>query len=154
MTNQRIGKPTLNDAIALAISEHRGQRDKIGKPYIFHPLRVMQHMDTDKEKIVAVLHDVVEDTSITLDDLLSKGYSNEIVDAIDCLSKRGSEEYFDYIERVKKSPMAIQVKLADLQDNMDPNRIPDESEQAKKERLAVYKKAYKILMAEINRIKP
>lgn len=137
--------PTLNDAVALAINIHAGQVDKVGKPYIFHPMRVMQAMDTEKEQIVAILHDVVEKSPLTITELKSLGYSEEIVQAVDCLSKRKGEDYFAYIERVKGSKLAVKVKLADLNDNLNPARIPDESETRKAERISGYHRAIKIL---------
>ncbi len=136
---------SLNDAIALAIKAHSGQVDKVGKPYIFHPMRVMQAMDTDVEQIVAVLHDVVEDSRLTVSELESMGYSKKIVRAIDCLSKREGEEYFNYIDRVKSSMLATKIKLADLNDNLDPNRIPVEPEEKKAERIIRYRKTIDLL---------
>ena len=137
--------PTLNDAIALAINAHAGQVDKVGKPYIFHPMRVLQAMDTEEGQIVAILHDVVEKSPMTITELKLLGYSENIVQAVDCLSKRKGEDYFDYIERVKSSKLAIKVKLSDLNDNLDPDRIPDESEIKKEERISGYQRAIKIL---------
>ena len=98
---------------------HRGQVDKSGVMYVLHPLRVMRQMDSETEKIVGVLHDVVEDTPISLQDLRQKGYSQVIVDAIDCLAKREDESYEDFIERCKQNPIALKVKIADLADNVD-----------------------------------
>ena len=80
--------PTLEDAIALAVEAHRGQTQKAGQPYILHPLRVMFRCDSEMERIVAVLHDVVEDTGRTFDDLRRLGYSEEVLAALDCVTKR------------------------------------------------------------------
>ena len=107
--------PTLEDAISLAMEAHRGQRDKAGAPYILHPLRVMLSMETETEMIVAVLHDVVEDGGITIDDLRKAGYSGEIVNAIDHLTRLDGEEYDQFIDRVKGNPLARKVKIVDLQ---------------------------------------
>lgn len=142
---EKLPKPSIIDAIALAIQVHAGQIDKVGKPYISHPMRVMQAMDTEVEQIIAILHDVVEDSPMTIDDLQSLGYSKKIVSAIDCLSKREGEEYFKYLDRVKSSQLAIKIKLADLNDNLDPNRIPDEPEEKKTKRINRYRKAIEIL---------
>ena len=105
----------------------------------------MQAMDTEEEQIVAILHDVVEKSPVTLAKLKSLGYPDNIVQAVDCLSKREGEDYFAYIERVKGSELAVKVKLADLNDNLDPDRIPAESEIRKEERISGYHRAIKIL---------
>ena len=114
--------PTIEDAIRLALDKHHGQVDKAGEPYILHPLRVMAQMQTETEQIVAVLHDVVEDSDVTLDDLRKLGYSEEIVTAIDHLSRHDDETYDEFIQRIKPHPLAVRVKLADLRDNMDIRR--------------------------------
>src|SRR4051812_23848766 len=95
--------PTLEDAIILSATKHAGQPNKDGKPYILHPLRVMLAMDTDEERIAAVLHDVVEDSDVTLDALRTLGYSDAVVDAIDSVTKRPEEEndYEAFIRRAK-----------------------------------------------------
>ena len=116
-------KPRLQDAIALAKKYHEGQVYKAGKPYISHPMRVMEKMMLEDEKIVAVLHDIVEDTDITLQDLTDMGYSSMIVNAIDCLSKRHGESYDDFIERTLTDTMECIVKLGDIEDNMDLSRL-------------------------------
>ena len=97
---------------SLALDKHHGQVDKGGAPYIIHPLRVMCAMQTETEQIVAVLHDVVEDTDVTLDDLRRMGYSEEIVEAVDHLSRRDGESYEAFIQRIKPHPLAVRVKLA------------------------------------------
>ncbi|MGA2229969.1 MAG: HD domain-containing protein [Tepidisphaeraceae bacterium] len=135
---------TLEDAIALAVEAHRGQRDKNGQPYILHPLRVMFFCETVNERIVAVLHDVVEDTGRTFDDLRKLGFSEEIIAALDCVTKREGENYEQFVERAAGNPIAKQVKLADLRDNMDVRRLPGISERDM-ERLAKYLKAWKRL---------
>jgi (p)ppGpp synthase/HD superfamily hydrolase len=122
--------PTIEDAIALAAKKHKGQKDKIGKAYIYHTLNVMLRLETDEERIVGVLHDIVEDCGITLLDLRNFGYSNTIVEAIGYLTKSPEEEndYDAFIDRVKQGPiLAIKVKLADLADNMDPTRQTKDS---------------------------
>ncbi len=116
--------PTLEDAIALAVQAHRGQVDKVGQPYALHVLRVMFRLETEQERIVAVLHDVIEDTSHTPDDLRSLGYSEEVLAALDCLTRRSTETYEQFIERAAANPLARRVKLADLEDNMDIRRLP------------------------------
>ena len=134
-------EPTLQDAIALATKYHEGQVDKAGKPYISHPLRVMEKMILEDEKIVAVLHDIVEDTSITLKDLKDRGYPSYIVNSIDCLSKREGESYDKFVDRTMTDTMASYVKLADIEDNMDLSRLKTVTEKDKA-RLKKYKKVY------------
>lgn len=107
----------LTMAIDIAVKAHRGQVDKNKEPYILHPLAVMGMMDTHEEKIVAVLHDVIEDTNVTIMDLTFKGFGGNIMSAIEAITKRDTETYFEYIHRVKKNPLATKVKLADLKHN-------------------------------------
>ena len=113
----------IEDAIALAVQAHRGQKDRAGAPYILHPLRMMFRVETDAEKMAAVLHDVVEDSAWTLDDLRARGFPPEVVDAVDHLTRRESESYEDFVERAAAHPVARAVKLADLEDNLDVRRI-------------------------------
>jgi (p)ppGpp synthase/HD superfamily hydrolase len=136
--------PTLEDAIALAVEAHRGQTDKIGQPYVLHVLRVMFRCDSDTERIVAVLHDVVEDTGRTFDDLRRLGYSEEVLAALDCVTKRQGETYEQFVERAAQNPVARRVKLADLEDNMDVRRLTQVSEKDR-ERLDKYVKAWRRL---------
>lgn len=133
--------PTLEDALQLAVRAHAGQKDKGGQPYILHPLRVMARMDTEAEQMVALLHDVVEDSDITLDNLREQGYSEEIVAAVEAVSKREGEDYFDFVRRAMANPLARRVKQADLEDNMDIRRIPEITEDTHR-RLARYRKAW------------
>lgn len=118
----------LESAIVLAAGAHRGQKDRAGAPYILHPLRVMLSLREPLEMIAGVLHDVVEDGGITLDQLRNAGYPVEVVDALDALTRRSGESYGDYLMRVKANPLALRVKLADLRDNLDESRIPEPSE--------------------------
>ena len=114
---------TLEDAISLAVHAHRGQLDKAGQPYILHPLRVMLALRDEIEMMVGVLHDVIEDTGLTLADLQRMGYSSIVMETLNILTKRPEDDYDDYIARIKPHPMARQVKLADLKDNMDLSRL-------------------------------
>ena len=116
---------TLQRAIEIATEAHKGQYDKSGKDYIGHPLRVMEMGKTDEEKIVGVLHDVIEDTDWTFEALAEEGFSKEIINALRCVTKISeNENYDDFIERVKKNPLAVAVKINDLSDNMDIRRLP------------------------------
>jgi (p)ppGpp synthase/HD superfamily hydrolase len=136
--------PTLEDAIALAVQAHRGQVDKVGQSYVLHVLRVMFRVETEQERIVAVLHDVIEDTSYTSDDLLALGFSEELLAALDCLTRRSTETYEQFIERVAANPLARRVKLADLEDNMDMRRLPAVTEKDR-ERLDRYIRSWRRL---------
>jgi (p)ppGpp synthase/HD superfamily hydrolase len=133
--------PTLEDAIALAVEAHRGQRDKAGQSYILHPLRVMMRLETEAERMAAILHDVVEDTPYTLERLRELGYPEEVLGALDCLTKREGETYEAFIERVSPHPLARRVKLADLEDNMDVRRLLTVGAR-ETERLARYRAAW------------
>jgi len=124
----------LNRAIEIVAKAHAGQVDKGGKPYIFHPLRVMMNFCAEKDEatqICAILHDVVEDTNLTLDDLRAEGFSDEVIAALDCLTKRDGESYDDFINRILKNEIACKVKNGDLADNMDLTRIPNPTENDK-----------------------
>jgi len=130
----------LDRAIELAKQHHEGQTDKAGKPYIEHPLRVMNQVESEEEKIVAVLHDIVEDTNISLNDLRNEGFSEEVVSAVECLTKQDGENYDSYIERISFNPLAVKIKLADLEDNRDLTRLPEVTDKDL-ERLEKYDKA-------------
>ena len=114
---------TLEDAISIAAEAHRGQRDKAGAAYLLHPLRLMLRMDSEAAMMVAVLHDVVEDSDWTLERLRERGFSEEVVEAVACLTHRDGESYEEFVERLKPNPLARRVKIADLEDNMNVLRI-------------------------------
>ena len=135
---------TLERAIKIATTAHTGQVDKAGEPYILHPLRVMLSVSTPDERIVAVLHDVTEDSQITSKDLLADGFSTRIVEAVVALSKSRDESYDQYIEGVALNPLARTVKLADLEDNSDLSRIPNPTERDY-ERLEKYRRTRKYI---------
>ena len=116
-------KPTEEDAIALARRAHRGQADKAGAPYISHPLRVMNALQDPDARVVAVLHDVIEDTPIDDKELARLGYSPHIIEAVLAVTRREGESYEDFVARAALNPIARQVKIADLEDNMDLSRI-------------------------------
>jgi len=138
----------LQRAIEIATEAHKGQHDKSGKDYIGHPLRVMEMGKTEEEKIVGVLHDVVEDSEWTFEMLEAEGFSEEVMAALRCVTKISEKEsYDDFIERIKKNPLAVAVKINDLTDNMDIRRLPYLSDKDVK-RLKKYLKAYKRLTGE------
>ena len=116
--------PTVEDAVVLAAQAHRGQiyPSLSSEPFILHPLRVMLRMASDDERIAAILHDVIEDTACTLNDLRRAGYTEHIISALDCLTRRDGETYEAYIERVSGDALARRVKLADLSENLANNR--------------------------------
>lgn len=134
----------LEDAIALAVAAHRGQRDKSGAPYVLHPLRMMLRVETEEERMAAVLHDVVEDTPHTFDDLRAQGFPESVVAAVEHLTKREGESYDEFVARAAANPIAARVKLADLEDNMDVRRLASVSEKDRA-RLARYVQAWRTL---------
>ncbi len=117
--------PTIERAIEIASTAHAGQIDKAGQPYIFHPLRVMLRVNSEHEQMAAVLHDVVEDTSITIDDLAREGFPIEVLRAIAALTKLPGETRLEAAARAAADPVARKVKLADNAENMDLSRIPN-----------------------------
>ena len=117
--------PTIERAIEIAANAHAGQRDKAGQPYIFHPLRVMFRVNGEHEQMAAVLHDVVEDTAITIDDLAREGFPPEVLRAVEALTKLPGETRLEAAARAAADPVARKVKLADNAENMDLSRIPN-----------------------------
>ena len=136
----------LAKAVEIALEAHKGATDKAGMPYARHVMRVMQVGRTHDEKIVGVLHDLVEDTDWTFDKLLEEGFPTHIVDALRCVTKISDDEpYEQFIERVKTNPLAVAVKINDLTDNMDIRRLVTITE-ADVQRLRKYLKAYQELI--------
>lgn len=135
----------LSQAIAIATEAHKGQMDKYGQSYIHHPIRVMNKGRTIEEKIVGVLHDIIEDTVWTLNELLVEGFTQEIVEAVRCISKLPKEDYDEYIERCASNSLAAAVKIHDLTDNMDIRRMSYVGE-AEVLQLNKYLKAYHRLL--------
>src|SRR5690606_23272751 len=134
----------MNKAVNIATKAHRNQTDKFGAPYIGHIMRVMNYGTTYDEKIVGVLHDVIEDCpEITLDYLLQDGFPNHIVFAVECLTKTPSDhDYTEFIKQTERSPLAVAVKLNDLRDNMDLRRFTKPITEKDMKRLNKYLKAY------------
>ncbi len=135
---------TLERAIAIARRAHAGQEDKAGAPYIDHPLHVMAQVQGEAARMAAVLHDVVEDTDTTLDDLRAEGFPREVIEALALLTHDEAEDYLTYVARVAQHPLATQVKRADLRHNMDLSRLsaPGPGDHA---RLRRYRRALAIL---------
>lgn len=113
----------LQRAIAIAEQQHAGQVDKAGRPYIEHPKRVMAAVSNDAERIVAILHDVIEDSDVTLDQLAAEGFPAYILDALDSVTRKEGETYEAFVARAATNAIGRQVKYADLQDNADLTRI-------------------------------
>ena len=136
---------TLERAIEIAASAHAGQVDKAGQPYILHPLRVMLRVSTEHERMAAVLHDVVEDTPVTLEQLTSEGFPPSVVAAVEALTKRTGETRLEAARRAAMNTIARSVKLADNAENMDLSRIanPNEKDYA---RLEEYKAVRALLL--------
>ena len=132
---------TLARAIEIAVQAHKGQTRENGLPYVLHPIRVMLHMETEPQMIVAILHDVVEDTETTLEELREEGFASEVIEALALLTHDKAVPYEDYIENIVSNPIARRVKLADLQDNMTLTEIPLMTE-GKLRRLEKYHKAW------------
>ena len=132
---------TLERAVAIAATAHEGQRDKADAPYILHPLRVMLRLTSEAERITAVLHDVVEDCEgWSFERLLGEGFSNEIIEALQSVTKCDGESYEDYVARACKNPIGRRVKLSDLHDNCDLTRIANPGANDH-ERIARYRRA-------------
>ena len=118
----------IKKAMILSYEAHRGQYDKGGLPYIFHPFHLAEQMSTEETVVIALLHDVIEDTDWTIDDLEKEGFNEDILTALKLMTHNPAEPYMDYISRLSTCPVARQVKLADLYHNSDQTRVenPDE----------------------------
>ena len=132
--------PSLEQAISIAASAHAGYRTENDEPYILHPLRVMLGLQDEDERIVAVLHDVVEKTGWTLDNLRNEGFSEQIIAAVDAVTRRHNEDYFDFVQRTRDNDLGRRVKIMDLKDNIAKVRNDHRSSQAE-EKLAKYEEA-------------
>jgi len=137
-------KSLLARAIEIAASAHANQVDKGGAPYVLHPLRMMMKQRSEAAMMAAVLHDVVEDTHWTPEALQAEGIPQEVLDAVACLTKRQGEDYPAFIDRAGQNRIAREVKLADLEDNMDLKRIPEPRDEDFK-RLAKYRRSWESL---------
>lgn len=135
---------TPERALQIAVQAHAGQKDKSGAAYIFHPLRVMARCRSDEARIVALLHDVVEDTSVTFQQLEQEGFSATVLAALRLVTHDPQVPYGEYVRAIAKDPVATEVKLADLEDNSDLRRLKQVDERVLK-RLQKYHSAFVIL---------
>lgn len=135
----------LERALLIAALAHSGQKDKAGQPYILHPLRMMLKLDNDEERIVALLHDVLEDTAVSLDELQEAGFAEPVLEAVQVLSRQPGESRMQAAMRAAQNPLALKVKLADNADNLDVKRLPSLTE-ADNERLREYRKIRRFLL--------
>lgn len=144
-----IYTPLTKKAMKLAYAAHHGQVDKTGIPYIYHPIHLAEQMESEETVCIALLHDVVEDTDITFDDLQKEGFSNEIIIALKLLTHTSREPYMEYISKIKQNPLATEVKLADLKHNSDLSRLDNVDDKALK-RTEKYKKAIALLQENVD----
>jgi (p)ppGpp synthase/HD superfamily hydrolase len=151
LKGKEAGVATIEKALQIAAQAHEGQKDMEGLPYILHPLRVMQKVQGEEAMIVAVLHDVIEDTPVTADDLRKSGFSDKVVTALLCVTHRKDEPYADYVVRCKGNEIARRVKLADLEDNsrLDRTILRPQQFEADVARLRKYFLSYKFLTDQI-----
>jgi (p)ppGpp synthase/HD superfamily hydrolase len=143
---------TIEKALQIAARAHEGQKDKEGLPYILHPLRLMMTVAGEEAQIVAVLHDVIEDTSVTDDDLRAAGFSEKVLAAVACVTHRKDESYAEYVVRCNGNEIVRRVKLADLQDNarLDRTILRTQRFEADLARLRKYVLSYKYLTDQIS----
>lgn len=132
-------------ALQIAVRTHKGQKDKTGHDYILHPIRVSERCDDPRAKIVALLHDTIEDTNVTADYLREEGFTEEIVEAVLAVTRREGEEYNDYVRRAAQNELGRMVKRADLEDNMDIRRLPELTDRDV-ERLRKYLRAWQYIV--------
>ena len=132
-------------ALQIAMRAHAGQKDKAGRDYIMHPIRVSERCGDLRAKIVALLHDTIEDTDVTADYLREEGFTEEIMEAVLSVTRREGEEYDDYVRRAAQNELGKIVKRADLEDNMDIRRLPELTDKDV-ERLRKYLRAWQELL--------
>ena len=131
-------------ALKLSFEAHKNQVDKSGMPYVYHPFHLAEQMETEETVVVALLHDVVEDTDYTLDDIRAMGFPDSVVEALALMTHDKSVTYMDYVAKIKSNPIAKAVKLADLKHNSDLSRLDKVDEKALK-RVEKYAKSIKVL---------
>ena len=133
-------------ALQISFAAHKNQTDKSGMPYVYHPFHLAEQMDDENSVCVALLHDVVEDTDMTLADLIRAGFPKEVTDALALMTHDDLTPYMDYVERLSHNPIAAKVKIADLAHNSDLTRL-DVVREKDRERVKKYHKAMKLLKA-------
>lgn len=131
-------------ALKLCFEAHKKQFDKSGLPYVFHPFHLAEQMDTEETIVVSLLHDVVEDSNFTFDDLIEKGFGESVIQALRLLTHDDETDYMDYVRAIKCNPIAKTVKLADLRHNSDITRL-DVVDKKALDRRNKYLEAIKIL---------
>lgn len=139
-----IYTPMTNKAIKVMYEAHKNQVDKSGLPYVFHPWHVAESMPDEKRCTVALLHDVVEDTDITLKDLKDMGFPEVVIEAVDLLTHKDGIDYLEYVKGISENEMATDVKLADLMHNMDKSRVTEGK--ISKIKYDLYRSSYEYLM--------
>jgi (p)ppGpp synthase/HD superfamily hydrolase len=137
--------PNLQRALEIAITAHSGQKQKDGTPYAMHPIRVALSLENEVAQIVAVLHDVVEDTPVSLTDLKNEGFAPDIIEAIALLTKPDGADYQAYVEKIAANPLVRAVKIADLTDNMNVKRIAGPLTEKDLKRIQKYHQAWTTL---------
>lgn len=140
-----IYTPQTKKALNLCFEAHKDQRDKSGQPYVFHPFHLAEQMTDEATTIVALLHDVVEDTDYTLEDLANMGFDATVIGALRLLTHDDDTPYMDYVAQIKSNPVAKAVKLADLRHNSDLSRL-DAPTERDYERKAKYAAAIDLLL--------
>lgn len=135
-------------AMRFCYMAHHGQFDKAGVPYVFHPFHVAEQMKEEYDVCAALLHDIVEDTSYTLDDLRAEGFPEEIVATVAALTRKPGQPYMDYIRLLSTNAMAVRVKLADLEHNSDESRLPSHDKEVNDRLMEKYAKARAFLLGE------
>ncbi len=140
-----IYTPLTKKALLISFNAHKDQVDKSGMPYVYHPYEVALRMDDEYSTCTALLHDVVEDTETTLDDLRNEGFPEEVIEALSFMTHNDDTPYDEYIRNIKNNPIAVKVKLADLEHNSTPERL-DSIDNKMLERFEKYKKAREFLL--------
>ena len=135
-------------ALKLCFKAHKDQLDKSGLPYVFHPFHLAEQMDDENSTIVALLHDVAEDSNYTLKDIRGMGFGKDVIDALTLLTHDESEDYMSYVKKIAGNPLARKVKLADLAHNSDVTRLNHEPGEKDLQRLRKYEKAKELLSQE------
>ena len=134
----------IEKLLEIALKAYIGKKDKAGKTYILHPLRIMAKMTTEKEMAIALLHDVIEDSDFTAEDLLNDNIPSDVVEAVQCLTKENGESYEEFVIRVAKNKLAAKIKKADIEDNINVLRL-SAVEDKDLERIVKYHKAWHYL---------